>query len=167
MCDLTHDTVVLVTDTIPINVDYIGAYAKSQFGDQIELTFFKYPQSAIDAIATEQPDVLALSNYCWNSLLSEEVAKYAKSLRPSTLTVQGGTNFPNDAKLQLEFLKTRQSTDIHVQLEGAIVFQVDQMVEDQVDVLRLAIGRQPHQFVLSAVDAKPGEVRERRIQQTQ
>ena len=33
MCDLTHDTVVLVSDTIPINVGFIGAYARKVLGD--------------------------------------------------------------------------------------------------------------------------------------
>ena len=35
ICDLTHDTVVLVSDTIPINVGFIGAYAKKTHGDAI------------------------------------------------------------------------------------------------------------------------------------
>ena len=122
MCDLTHETIVLVTDTIPINVGSMGAYAKRLYGDEIEIFFYKYPQSAIDAIAADPPDVLALSNYCWNSMLSEEVSRFAKRLRPTTLTIQGGTNFPNESSLQLNFLKTRPSTDIHVHLEGEIAF---------------------------------------------
>ena len=74
MGDLTHDTIILVSDTIPINVGYIAAYAKQKYGYQIDLTLFKYPQSIIDAIKAQPPDVLALSNYSWNSHLSERVA---------------------------------------------------------------------------------------------
>ena len=34
-CDLTYDTVILVSDTIPINIGFIGSYAKSIFKDDI------------------------------------------------------------------------------------------------------------------------------------
>ena len=27
-CDLTHDTIILVSDTIPINIGFIASYAK-------------------------------------------------------------------------------------------------------------------------------------------
>ena len=28
ICDLTHETVILVSDTVPINIGYVGSYAK-------------------------------------------------------------------------------------------------------------------------------------------
>src|SRR3990167_6279572 len=40
LCDLTHDTVILVSDTIPINIGFIGAYANKIHGKNIELSFF-------------------------------------------------------------------------------------------------------------------------------
>ena len=49
-CDLTYDTVILVSDTIPINIGFIGSYAKSIFNDDITVKLFKYPQETIDAI---------------------------------------------------------------------------------------------------------------------
>ncbi len=122
LCDLTHDTIVLVSDTIPINIGFIGSYARSVFGDDIDVRLFKYPQSAMEAIAADPPDVLALSNYSWNSNLSEHVARFAKARRPATITVQGGTNFPHDPGSQLSFLLSRPSTDVHVELEGELAF---------------------------------------------
>ena len=50
LCDLTHETVILVSDTIPVNLGYIGAYAKKTHGNSIEISLFKYPKDAIDAI---------------------------------------------------------------------------------------------------------------------
>ena len=49
LCDLTHETVILVSDTIPLNVGYIGAYAKKMFGDKIEISLFKYADKLIEA----------------------------------------------------------------------------------------------------------------------
>ncbi|MBI2789638.1 MAG: radical SAM protein [Elusimicrobia bacterium] len=122
LCDLTHDTVVLVSDTIPINVGFIAAYAKKHHGDAIDVRLFKYPQSVIDAIKQAPPDVIALSNYSWNSNLSERIAGYAKELRPDTLTVQGGTNFPHKQEHQTGYLLARPNTDLHVELEGEQAF---------------------------------------------
>ena len=92
LCDLTHDTVVLVTDTIPINIGFLASYTNMRFGKDVEFTLFKYPQSVIDAIKSDPPDVLALSNYCWNSHLSERMSRLAKAIDPKVITVQGGTN---------------------------------------------------------------------------
>src|SRR6266545_3710550 len=93
LCDLTHDTVVLVSDTTPINVGFVGAYAKKVLGDDIDVSLFKYPTTVIEALQTAAPDVIALSNYSWNSKLSERIARLAKQCNPSVVTVQGGTNF--------------------------------------------------------------------------
>ena len=41
LCDLTHETVILVSDTIPLNIGYIGAYSKKIHGNKIELSLFK------------------------------------------------------------------------------------------------------------------------------
>lgn len=122
MCDLTHDTVVLVSDTIPINIGFIGAYAKKIFGDDIQISLFKYPRSVIEAIDAAPPDVIALSNYSWNSKLSERIARFAKERNPKVVTVQGGTNFPHREKQQFEFLLTRPATDVFVVLEGEVAF---------------------------------------------
>ena len=122
LCDLTHETVILVSDTIPLNVGYIGAYAKKMHGDKIEISLFKYAEKVIEAIKNDPPDVLALSNYSWNSLLSERVAEIAKSVNQKVLTVQGGPNFPHASDLQLEFLKKRPSTNFHVMFEGEASF---------------------------------------------
>ena len=32
LCDLTHETVILVSDTIPLNLGFIGSYAKKIHG---------------------------------------------------------------------------------------------------------------------------------------
>ena len=122
LCDLTHDAVILVSDTIPINIGYIGAYAKKEHGALIDISLFKYPNSAIEAIKKDPPDVLALSNYSWNSLLSEKIASIAKSINPEVITIQGGPNFPHASDLQYEYLKKRPSTNFHIMFEGEASF---------------------------------------------
>ena len=118
LCDLTYDTLVLVSDTIPINIGFIGAYAKQKFGENINLSFFKYPESVIEEIKNNPPDIIACSNYSWNSNLSEYILGIAKKANPSVITVQGGTNFPHEDEQQKEYLVKRPNTDIHILFEG-------------------------------------------------
>jgi radical SAM superfamily enzyme YgiQ (UPF0313 family) len=133
LCDLTHETVILVSDTIPINLGYIGAYAKKNYGNSIEVSLFKYPKDAIDAIKKNPPDVLGLSNYSWNSLLSERIANIAKLKNPKVVTVQGGPNFPHGTEQQLEFLNKRPNTDLHIMFEGEATFSnlLDRVLKDR------------------------------------
>ncbi|MEE2753539.1 MAG: radical SAM protein [Candidatus Latescibacterota bacterium] len=122
LCDLTHDDVALVIDTIPINIGNISAYAKKVHGRDINITMFKYPNSAIQAIKASPPDVIGLSNYAWNSNLSEYVAGIAKENNPHVVTVQGGVNFPHEPDNQHDFLIERPNTDIFVVLESEVAF---------------------------------------------
>jgi len=134
-CDLTYDTVILVSDTIPINIGFIGSYAKKIFKDEISIKLFKYPQEAINSIKQEKPDLLCLSNYSWNSNLSEYVASIAKEVNPNMITAQGGPNFPHDDQQQIDYLKSRPSTDIFMIMEGEITTTnlIKRLIESDLD----------------------------------
>ena len=122
LCDLTHDTIILVSDTIPINIGFVAAYAKKLFKNDVKISLFKYPHSIIEAIKSDPPDVVALSNYSWNSQLSERIARLAKVVNPKVVTVQGGTNFPHQDAQQLDFLLSRPATDVFIEFEGEVSF---------------------------------------------
>lgn len=116
--DITHDTIVLVSDTIPINIGFVATYMKKLFGDKVDISLFKYPKDIIEAIKLNPPDFIGLSNYSWNSNLAEHVASIAKKYNPNVITTQGGSNFPNDEYSQKKFLLERPSTDIFTWMEG-------------------------------------------------
>ena len=118
LCDLTYDTIILVSDTIPINIGFIGSYLIKHLKNEVEIELFKYPNDAIKRIKEEKPDVVALSNYSWNSNLSDFVSKIAKDANPNCITVQGGTNFPHDKTQQEFFLNEKKHVDIYTLLEG-------------------------------------------------
>ena len=40
--DLTYTTVTLATEAFPLNVGFIASYCKKLFGDDVEITLFKY-----------------------------------------------------------------------------------------------------------------------------
>ncbi len=118
LCDITYDTIIYVSDTIPINIGYVGSYIKKIFGDKVDIELFKYPNEIIDRLKKDPPDMIGLSNYSWNSNLSEFIASIAKKNNPNVITVQGGTNFPYDDFSQKKFLMNRPSTDVYTILEG-------------------------------------------------
>lgn len=123
LADLTHDGCgKLAVDMMPYNIGLVASYAKKHLADQVEIRLFKYVQPLLAALRKSPPDILGCSNYVWNSHLSEFVFEEAKKRSPRTLTVLGGTNYPYDAKGQLEFLKTRPATDFHIFYEGEVAF---------------------------------------------
>ena len=38
--DITHDTIVLVSDTMPINIGFVASYMKKLFGDKVDISLF-------------------------------------------------------------------------------------------------------------------------------
>ncbi|MEK9627544.1 MAG: radical SAM protein [Nitrospinota bacterium] len=139
LCDLTYDTIILVSDTMPVNIGFVGSYVKKIFGDQINLSLFKYPKRVIEEIKKNPPDVIACSNYSWNSNLSEHVLGIAKKANPDVITVQGGTNFPHEDEQQKEFLIARPNTDIHVLFEGEKALQniIQRVFDSDMDKARI------------------------------
>src|SRR5258706_12436492 len=117
LADLTYTTLSIATEAFPLNIGYVGAYAKERFGDLVELTLFKYIDELDRAIHDAPPDVLALSNYPWNHAVGLELFEMARGIRPDTLCVMGGSNIPHQAELQADFLKARPMLDVYVYLE--------------------------------------------------
>ena len=92
--DLSHDTVGLATEVFPLNVAYVAAYAKKEFGDHIQVRLFKYLPELEDAIEREPPDILAMSNYPWCHNMDLAVFRLLDERRPEALRVMGGRISP-------------------------------------------------------------------------
>ena len=135
LCDLTYDTILLVSDTIPINIGFIASYIKKYQNNEVEISLFKYPNSVIEAIKKNPPDMIALSSYSWNSNLSEYVSSITKKFNPNAITIHGGTNFPHKHELQKIFLQNRPHTDIHTLFEGerALLSVVKRILESNLE----------------------------------
>ncbi len=122
LADLTHMGVGIATEAFPLNIGLIGSYAIKKFGNEIEVSFFKYPEDLREAIDRRAPHVLGCSNYTWNSNLSYYFLELVKSIDPKILTVFGGTNYPFDPSKQREFLLKRPQLDCHTFYEAEIAF---------------------------------------------
>ena len=54
--DLTYNTIGMSTEVFPLNIGYIAAYCKKQFGSQVDITLFKYIDELENAII-ENPQI--------------------------------------------------------------------------------------------------------------
>ena len=121
--DLTYDTVSLSTDAFPLNVGYIASYCLKEFGTDVEISLFKYITELDKAVHESPPDILALSNYCWNQRVGQEFFSMVKKINPNTLCVWGGPNFPIDIPSQEKFMSEFPEVDVYVSIEGEIGFR--------------------------------------------
>ena len=137
LADTRYDTVGAHSNYVPIGIGYIGAYLKEKLKDyDIELKLSTKPEEVFDLIDEWKPGVIGLSNYIWNSELSNSICEYAKMININTLCVLGGPEFPagtgartivDNAHDQtytktLEFLKQRPSVDYFTYSDGEVAF---------------------------------------------
>lgn len=110
------------SNTVPLNVAYLAAYAKAQHGEKIEIRIFKYLDNLLDAVDREQPALIGFSNYTWNYNLNNFAGRYIKQNYPKIITVMGGPNIRLDNEGVKNFLKANNYIDIYCMLEGEIAF---------------------------------------------
>jgi radical SAM superfamily enzyme YgiQ (UPF0313 family) len=102
---------------MPLGVAYMKAVMDQEL-PEVRSRLFAYPDRLFDSIEKDPPDVLMLSNYCWNEALSLHMAKLAKRRRPQTLVVLGGPNISIEAERQREYLARFPQVDIYILGEG-------------------------------------------------
>ncbi len=122
LADLTYDTIMISTEAFPLNIGFIASYCKKIFGDSVDITLFKYIKELEKAIKDSPPDILGLSNYCWNQRIGLEMFHILLKHNPNALRVMGGPNFPLEISSQEQFLKKHREIDIYVPIEGETGF---------------------------------------------
>ena len=121
--DLRHDTIGRHSVYIPIGIGYIASYLLSKFdSNDVEVRLFDEPNKIFKDIADWNPDIIGLSNYCWNTNLSKKVFQYAKNRNPQVICVSGGPEFPTDLKECTDYLLERNEIDFYIYREGEIAF---------------------------------------------
>ena len=94
LADPRHKTVGAHSYFVPIGIGYIGSNLINKFGDQVELKLYVDAEEIFNILDEWKPDVIGVSNYIWNSDLSNFICDYAKKINPNVLTVLGGPEFP-------------------------------------------------------------------------
>jgi len=108
---------VLANDCMPLGVAYMKAVMDRDL-PEAESRLFAYPGKLEEALRQNAPDVLMLSDYCWNEALTLRFARMAKAIRPDTLVVVGGPNLSLEADRQTAFLAKHPEIDVYALGEG-------------------------------------------------
>ena len=141
LTNLTHITEsgIPANESIPLNLGYLAAYAKRQFGESIEIELFNMPSDLVEAVKRKRPHLLAGSNYSWNSNLSYFYLSYFKKRFPNIITIMGGPTFSYNRKHQKKFLKRRKLLDFYVSDEGEMSFAgfVGACLDNEMDISKI------------------------------
>jgi radical SAM superfamily enzyme YgiQ (UPF0313 family) len=121
LADTVHRATRLYPDTVPYNVARIAAYTQQQH-PQNDYRLFKDPDVLLDTLRKEPPDILALSNYFWNTELNHRIARYARQLHPDLAIVTGGPNLDRNREAYLHYSTQHPYVDFVVVEEGETAF---------------------------------------------
>ena len=146
--DLIHNTVGTYTGVFPLNIGYIASSCVSRFGNDVDITLFKYIEDLDKAINESPPTILGLSNYAWSSNASLELFSMLKLKNPNALTVWGGPNFPADMEDQKKFMKKYSQVDVYVPIEGETGFS---------NVVELVLSSKSEHELQTKISEKPIE----------
>lgn len=119
---LNHHTIGRQNTFIPLGIGLIAAYSHSCFNDKINIQLFDDPEVIFKEITRIKPDVIGLTNYCWNSELNRLVFQKAKEVNPSVVCVAGGPEFPRDETECKKYLTDRREIDFFCFAEGEVAF---------------------------------------------
>tara|TARA_B100000315_G_scaffold84099_1_gene77119 strand:- start:1845 stop:2189 length:345 start_codon:yes stop_codon:yes gene_type:complete len=88
--DLRHTTAGRHSNFVPLALGFLASYAQKELGeDAFQFTIETDPDHALRHINQTKPDVVALSNYCWNTEANKVIWDYAKKQNPNTTCVGG------------------------------------------------------------------------------
>lgn len=122
LCDLRHRTITLTPDAMPLGIGFLAAYAAKVMGAEVEVRLFAYAEDLEEALRHARPDVLGMTNYCWNYALQCRMLGHAKALYPDLLTVMGGPNISLDLDAEERRLRQTPGLDVYVLHEGEQAF---------------------------------------------
>ena len=146
--DLIYNAVGTYTGVFPLNIGYIASSCISRFGNDVDITLFKYIEDLDKAINESPPTILGLSNYAWSHNVSLELFQMLKLKNPNALTVWGGPNFPADMEDQKKFMKKYSQVDVYVPIEGETGFS---------NVVELVLSSKSEHELQTKISEKPIE----------
>ena len=137
--DLRHSTVGAHSNYVPIGIGYIASYLKEKIKEaNIEIKLTTSPNEVLKLLINVSPDIVGLSNYIWNSSLSNLICEHAKKKNEQILCVLGGPEFPAGTGAKfirntsqdrtydkcLKYLKERLSVDYFAYSDGEVFCEV-------------------------------------------
>jgi len=103
----------------PLALGYIAATLDEEFGKNCRIELVRDRDEVLSRLRSERYDVVAATNYVWNTRLSNKYLEIAKSLQPNVVTIQGGPHFQLDEDdVAADYLREYPAIDYYVHGEG-------------------------------------------------
>jgi radical SAM superfamily enzyme YgiQ (UPF0313 family) len=103
----------------PLALGYIAATLDERFGRNCRIELVRDRDAILSRLRAERYDVIASTNYVWNTRLSLKFLEIARELQPDAITIQGGPHFQNDEPdIAAEYLRAHSSIDYYIHGEG-------------------------------------------------
>tara|TARA_Y100001970_G_scaffold292364_1_gene433398 strand:- start:1362 stop:3374 length:2013 start_codon:yes stop_codon:yes gene_type:complete len=119
--DPTFDHNGISNPSIPLAIGLIGSYLKSKL-PEVEVKIMKLASSIIKYLEREKPDVIAITNYLWNTNLANRISRFAREKNPEILLIFGGPEISPNTLDKEVFRKKYSHADLLVQHEGEVAF---------------------------------------------
>lgn len=118
LCDLNHDYRANHY-CAPLNVGFVGAYLRAQFGSEVDVRLFKSPLVLLETLNSgDVPHVIGLSNYSWNQELNRYFETRIGREHPDVVVVQGGPHIRIDREGIKSHLIDHDVVDYYAMFEG-------------------------------------------------
>jgi radical SAM superfamily enzyme YgiQ (UPF0313 family) len=137
LIDPTYTQQQISSESMPSPIGGIAVTTESLLKLKNPIQIFKYPEDFIKSIENEGiPDVIGFSNYVWNFQLSLSLAKAIKKLKPDTIIIMGGPNYPVTPIEKEFFLRKFHEIDFYVVGEGEIAFTnlISILIKNNLDI---------------------------------
>jgi radical SAM superfamily enzyme YgiQ (UPF0313 family) len=103
----------------PLALGYIAATLNGHFGKACQLELVRDRDAVLSRLRSQRYDVVAATNYVWNTHLSSKYLQIAKTLQPDVVTVQGGPHFQIDEpEVSAAYLRAHPCIDYYIHGEG-------------------------------------------------
>ncbi len=95
LVDPRHKTVGAHSYFVPIGIGYMAANILKEFEKyKLDVKLSIDTDETLELLEKWKPNIIGVSNYVWNSNLSNMICEFAKDKDPKILTILGGPEFP-------------------------------------------------------------------------
>ena len=104
---------------VPLGLGYIAAMLQERFAQACQVEILRQHDAVFSCLRSKRYDLVASTNYVWNTNLSNKYLSLVKSLHPQTVTVQGGPHIQNaEPEVAEAYFRANPAVDYYVQGEG-------------------------------------------------
>ena len=121
--DLRHKTCGRHAVFMPIGISFLASHMLEHTSIQkSNVRLYDDPEIILKDLKEWVPDIIALSNYCWNAELTQKIITYAKKINPNIICIMGGPEVPRIPESDKDYFLQRKEIDFFIVQEGERAF---------------------------------------------